>query len=215
MNEPPGDDAIAAWIATERQRLADFFETLEAQDWAHPSWCAGWTNRVVLAHLTVAPRTSTPAMVVAMARHRGDFDAMTDQRARRRARRFDVPVLITQLRDSAQSARRMPGSAPMDPLVDLLIHGQDVARPIGRDLAMPPQPTLAALAFTVESPFYTPPDRIADLQLIAEDTDWTHRDGLADEVHGAAGDLLLATTGRAGALDRLHGRGISARLDDM
>lgn len=61
---------------------------------------------------------------------------------------------VAQLPETAGSARRAPLSSPVDPLVDALVHGQDVAPPLGRERAMPPEQTAAALGHVLASLFY-------------------------------------------------------------
>jgi len=43
--------AIAAPAIRQRQRLLDTLAAFDDEQWAHPSRCAGWTNRDVIVHL--------------------------------------------------------------------------------------------------------------------------------------------------------------------
>ena len=47
-------DTVWRHIDSERAWMADFLESLPAEDWQRPSLCAGWTVRDVGAHLTFA-----------------------------------------------------------------------------------------------------------------------------------------------------------------
>jgi uncharacterized protein (TIGR03083 family) len=206
-------DAVRDAITNERMSLCDLLEELDDAEWGTPSLCAGWTVKDVVAHLTTTTRTTVLDMVAAMARARGDFHRMTDRRARTRAQRFTPADLIAQLRRSATSPRRMPGSGPLDPLVDLLVHGQDIARPLLRDRPLPAGPAVAALTYVAGNRFYDAPARLADLHLVATDVDWTS--GSGQEISGAAGDLLLIATGRPAGLAGLSGPGtdvLTARM---
>ncbi|MED7932044.1 hypothetical protein SMD20_48050 [Nonomuraea sp. LP-02] len=49
---------------------------------------------------------------------------------------------------------RAPGASPLDPLVDALVHGQDMARPLGRTRDMPAEAAVAALDHVVAGKFY-------------------------------------------------------------
>ncbi|MEU6425977.1 maleylpyruvate isomerase family mycothiol-dependent enzyme [Microbispora sp. NPDC046973] len=199
-------DAVRDAITNERMSLCDLLEELDDAEWATPSLCAGWTVKDVVAHLTTTTRTTVLDMVAGMARARGDFHRMTDRRARTRAQRSTPADLIAQLRGSATSPRRMPGSGPLDPLVDLLVHGQDIARPLHRDRPLPAGPAVAALTYVSGNRFYDAPARLADLRLVATDVDWTS--GSGQEISGAAGDLLLIATGRPAGLAGLSGPGL-------
>jgi uncharacterized protein (TIGR03083 family) len=209
-------DAARDAVTKERTSLCDLLEQLNDAEWATPSLCAGWTVKDVVAHLTTTTRTTVLDMLAGMARARGDFHRMTDRRARELARRLTPAELIAQLRRSATSPRRMPGSGPLDPLVDLLVHGQDIARPLHRDRPLPSGPAVAALSYVAGNRFYDAPARLADLHLIATDVDWSS--GRGQEVSGTAGDLLLVATGRPAGLAGLSGPGtdvLAARMHGL
>lgn len=148
---------IRAAVESERLSLADFLDDLEETEWAVRSLCPDWTVREVVAHLTIPTRTSLLGMVVGMLKARGDFHRMTSRGARARAAACTPAQLTQQLRGSAGSARRMPGSGPMAPLIDVLVHGQDIARPLGRRRPMPAEPATAALALVAGVAFYGGP----------------------------------------------------------
>ena len=147
-------------------------------------------------------------VVPAAIRARGDVDRMNAQLARDRARQFDRTALVAQLRESAGSTRRPPGAGPTDLLVDVLVHGQDIARPLGRVRAMPVEPTVNALEYARHSKLYAAPQRFAGTRLVATDCEWSAGEG-PDELRGPAGDLLMVATGRAAGLGSLTGPGLS------
>ncbi len=61
-------------VHAERKALiADLFELSEEQ-WETPSLCGGWSVHDVAAHLIDNARTTTPRLLVAMAKARFDFD---------------------------------------------------------------------------------------------------------------------------------------------
>ncbi|TRO58455.1 maleylpyruvate isomerase family mycothiol-dependent enzyme [Streptomyces sp. IB201691-2A2] len=199
-------ERVLSWTKAERLGLADFLDDLEGADWEVPSLCTGWTVRDVVAHLTLSTRTTLPGMVRGMVRARGDWERMEFDAARKRAAAFGPAELIAQFRETAASTRRAPLSAPLDPLVDVLVHGQDIARPLGRVRPTPEQQTIAALEHVVSSPFYGARKRLRGVRLVATDVDWSRGDG-QDEARGPAGDLLLLATGRAAGLPGVTGPG--------
>lgn len=111
------------------------------------------------------------------------------------AARFTRAELIAQLRETAGSARRAPDSGELDPLVDAIVHGQDVDRPL------PVEQTIAALDHVRASRFYGARKRFAGLRLVATDCDWSAGDG-PRELRGPVGDLLMIATGRPAGLAR-------------
>lgn len=86
----------------------------------------------------------------------------------------------------------------MDPLVDIIVHGQDIARPLERNWQTPTERVAAALDHVVASRFYGARKRLRGARLTATDTDWTYGDG-PEEIHGSVTDLLLVATGRQAA----------------
>lgn len=199
-------DAIDAAVRAERLSLCGFLEGLDDAEWAAQSLCSAWTVREVVAHLTVTTRATVPGVVAAAIRARGSFDRMTVQVARERAARFSPAELIGRLRESAGSSRRMPGSGPMDPLMDLLVHGQDIARPLGRRHEMRAEVAAPALAYVAANRFLGGPRRVAGLELVACDA--PYRSGAGPLVRGPVADLLLVAAGRPAGLAHLTGPGV-------
>ncbi|BCK59239.1 maleylpyruvate isomerase family mycothiol-dependent enzyme [Nocardia wallacei] len=196
---------IEAAVRVERLRLCEFLAGLGADEWSTPSLCAAWTVHEVLAHLTTTTRTSVWSVVKEAIRARGSFDRMEATVARERAARLPAAELIEQLRESAESSRRTPFSSPMDPLMDVLVHGQDIARPLRRSLPLLPEHAVPVLHYVVGNRFLGAPARLSGLKLVATDMDW--ESGTGPEITGKAADLLLAATGRPVALEQLAGPG--------
>ncbi|WP_331770637.1 maleylpyruvate isomerase family mycothiol-dependent enzyme (plasmid) [Embleya sp. NBC_00888] len=199
-------DEILAWVRDERLGLADFLDTLDADDWRVTSLCSDWTMHELAAHLTTSTRTTLRSMIKGAIRARGDFDRMNADEARELAARFTPAELIAQVRETAGSARRAPLAAPLDPLVDVLVHGQDAARPLGRVREMPTERALAALGHVLSSPFYGARKRCRGTRLVATDAEWSAGTG-PDEVRGPTADLLLLATGRPAGLTAVSGPG--------
>ena len=200
----PAETTSAA--GEERRRLADWLATFTTEQWAAPSLCSAWTVRDVLAHLTTTTRLTVPIVLREAVRARGSFDRMEVNMAAARAARYSTAELLEQLHRSAGSTRRFPGSSPLDPLVDLVIHAQDIARPLGLTHSSPARVVTACLEHVAGSPFMGAPGRVKGLRLISTDSPWTH--GTGSEVHGPDEDLLLAVSGRAMGLDALTGPGV-------
>jgi uncharacterized protein (TIGR03083 family) len=194
-------------IEAERLDLCDFLEQLGPDEWSTASLCPGWTVHDVLAHVTTTTGGKALAGVRAFIRARGNWERMVADQARAKAAAFPPDVLIEQLRAIAGSPRRAFGSKPLDPLLDVLVHGQDIARPLGRDRPMPVHRTVPALQHAIASPWYGAKKRFRDVRLIATDADWSTGDGSA-ELRGPAGDLLLVATGRQAGLGSLTGDGM-------
>jgi uncharacterized protein (TIGR03083 family) len=197
--------AIDQAVSAERRRLADHVADLSDEQWATQSLCDAWTVRDVVAHLTLTTRITVPRLVHAAMRARGSFDRMEVDLAAERAAAYSTPELVGQLRESAGSTRRTPGSSPMDPLMDLVIHAQDIARPLGHHYVSPPGVVAACLAYVATNKFMGGPRRLSGVRLVSTDTGWSLGDGA--ELRGADIDLLLVAAGRPAGLATLDGSG--------
>lgn len=198
---------ILEWTRQERLGLADLFDSLTDQQWRTPSLCAGWTVRHVAAHLTTQTRATWRTMVTGMIRARGDWNRMEVDMAAAVTARHSREELVAMLRETAGSPHRAPGAALLDPLLDTIVHAQDVARPLGIAHPTPVERTVAALEHARTSRFYGTRKRFANTRLVATDCDWSAGDGTR-ELRGPVGDLLLVATGRPAGLAALSGSAV-------
>jgi uncharacterized protein (TIGR03083 family) len=198
---------VDAAVAAERHRVADLVADLSGEEWMTPSLCTAWTVRDVVAHLTVTTRLTVPRLVRAAVRARGSFDRMEVDLAAERSAAYSADELVAQLRESAGSTRRFPGSGPRDPLMDLVVHGQDIARPLSRRHVSPPEVVADCLAYVATNRFMGGPRRLAGVRLVSTDTGWTL--GYGAELRGPDVDLLLVAAGRRAGLDALEGPGVA------
>ncbi|MGY1660989.1 maleylpyruvate isomerase family mycothiol-dependent enzyme [Geodermatophilus sp. SYSU D00705] len=200
-------DDVWRTIDAERLSLADLLEDLSPTEWETPSLCSGWRVGDVAVHLTQA-HMGLGAALVAAVRARGSFDRMIRDSALRAAP-LPPAECARRLRAMAGSRRTAPFLSPLEPLMDVLVHGQDIALPLGRCRPMPPAAAAAAAqrAWDMGFPFRAQ-RRLTGLRLSATDTGWTVGDGAP--VEGPVAALLLLVTGREAALGQLDGEG--ARL---
>ncbi|MET7396897.1 maleylpyruvate isomerase family mycothiol-dependent enzyme [Dactylosporangium sp. NPDC005572] len=186
-------------IATMRRGLADLLDQLTDQEWETASLCAGWRVRDVAAHVALAPQVPGVGTMLADAvRAGGRFHRLNHDLAVRHAGARPPARLVEELREHAAS-RRLPAVTNYRNIVlDVAVHGQDVAIPLGLDFAVPREAAIAAAmrAWTMGWPFWAR-RRLRGLRLVATDADWTAGEGEA--VHGPIDALLLLLTGRAAA----------------
>jgi uncharacterized protein (TIGR03083 family) len=107
--------------------------------------------------------------------------------------------------------RVVPASAM---LVEVLVHGQDIRRPLGLQRQIPAERLQVLLPRAVSAASYVPGFgftggrwRARGLRLSATDLDWTW--GSGPDVSGAAEPILLAVLGRPAALADLSGAGVA------
>ncbi len=199
-------DTIWRHIDTERASLADFLETLDADQWATPSLCDGWTVRDVAVHIT---QSGAPwrRLVREVLRSGFRFNAMVHRVAREDP--STPEEIVATLRAMAGSRRRPPGTAVADPLMDALVHGQDIAVPLGVDRPMPPAAAVVAArrVWDMGFPMHAK-KRFAGVEFTATDADF--HVGSGEQVQGPIRDILLVLSGRRAGLPGLSGQGIAA-----
>ena len=119
-------DTVWQHIDAERAWMADFLESLPAEDWQRSSLCAGWTVRDVGAHLTFA---QTPVRDLLWPALRAGFryDVVVRDTALRSPLTHEE--IVAKLRGFLGSRRRVAFITDLEPLIDILVHNQDIARP--------------------------------------------------------------------------------------
>jgi uncharacterized protein (TIGR03083 family) len=187
--------------------LADLLDGLSAPEWETASLCAGWRVRDVAAHIALAPQARLRTMIGDAVRAGGRFNRLNHDLAVRHANRPEEH-LVAELRQFTGS-RALPIVTSHQNLgFDILVHIQDIAIPLGREVAMPLAAATAGAdrVWSMGWPFWAK-RRLRHLRLSATDTGWTRGDG--PDVHGPMPALLLLLTGRSAALSQLEGAGLS------
>ena len=200
-------DLDDVWRTTdaERSSLADLLEDLSPTEWRMASLCEAWRVGDVAVHLTQA-HMGLGAAVVGAVRAGGSFDRMIRDSALRAAP-LPPGECARRLRAMVGSRRTAPFVTPTEPLIDVLVHGQDIAVPLGRERPVPPAPAAAAAQRVWDMGFpFRARKRLAGLRLRATDGDLVLGEGAP--VEGTTGDLLLLVTGRTATVHRLSGEGV-------
>ena len=167
-----------AVIASQRRSLADLLDGLSDEQWESPSLCDGWRVRDVAAHVAMVALPPSPAAMLGEAvRARGNFHRLNHDVAVRAAQRPSAAIAAS-LRQHADSRRLPVVTSYRNVLFDILVHGQDIAVPLGIDR---PMPTPAAVAgadrvWTMGWPFWAQ-RRLRGIRLVADDADWAAGSG--------------------------------------
>lgn len=189
-------------LCDERADLVAFLRTLGPEEWETASLCQGWRVRDVVAHL-LYDSSSLPSYVLEAVK--AGFSAhRMNARAVHRFGVLDHADLVDALEGSI-SGGVVASVAPSLALADVLVHQQDVRRPLRRPRDIPPPRLLSVL----EHPdrFAVPRRRVRGLRLVATDVPWSRGDG--PEVRGPAEAIIMAIAGRRAALDELNGDGVA------
>ncbi|MGY6025853.1 maleylpyruvate isomerase family mycothiol-dependent enzyme [Streptomyces spinosirectus] len=204
-----GTDELWQIVERERTSLADLLAGLSPGAWETPTRCGDWRVRDVAAHLSIGARSTYRWVLRELVRSRGNFDRMIHDSAVREARR-PAGEIVADLRAIAGSRRCAPLTTPRESLLDVLVHGQDIALALGRTRAMPPEAARDAAdrVWTMRVP--PRPWPLPHARLVATDIAWTR--GTGEEIRGPIAALLLLLTGRPEAAEEWTGRaGADAR----
>jgi len=121
-------------IDDQRRALVHLLEDLSEKEWRQPSLCEGWTVRQVAAHLALQNTTwaAMPRVMLGIVRH-GGMNGAIHAMACRHAE-LPAEAIIGEIRDRIGVWRPLPTATFRETAIDYLVHGQDIADPIGRAL---------------------------------------------------------------------------------
>jgi uncharacterized protein (TIGR03083 family) len=206
------DDQIWSAIDSQRGRVAELLESLDDDQWEHPSLCEGWTVRDVGAHLTLQQMTLAQAMRVVLRnpRHALDVNRIIHESSRRQAAALSTEAIVAAIRATVGQRRHNPGVTHRETLIDNLVHGMDIAVPLQLEIEIPAD-AAAEAATRVRSFDGTGRNRVfrdiplREFRLVATDHAWSAGDG--PEISGPIRALLLLLTGRPAGLADVTGPG--------
>jgi len=185
-------DEIWRHVDSQRAALADLIEGLSAEQWSSPSLCEGWRVGDVAAHLTHS-HTSIGRMVIEAVKSGFRFDPMIRRLALEDSR--PKAEVAAALRDMIGRRRKVPGTSVQQPLIELLVHGQDIAVPLGIDLPMPKSAAVEAAKRLRDMTFpVNAARRLNGIRLVATDADFAAGEGR--EIKAPISDIIMALAGR-------------------
>ncbi|GAB7044032.1 maleylpyruvate isomerase family mycothiol-dependent enzyme [Catenuloplanes niger JCM 9533] len=178
---------------------------LTDDEWARPSLCGEWTVEEVVAHLTAGASVGTVRWLVSMLGAR--FDADVHNRRRLAAHRGATPAeTLARYRAIVTGTTAPTGDVPAW-LGEVIVHGQDILRPLGRAYAPPIESVTAVAEFFAARDFaVNSRTLVRDLRLRADDGPFTAGDGPL--VTGGTLALTMAMAGRVTFCDELSGPGV-------
>lgn len=199
-------DEIHAMIAEQRRDLAGLLDGLTDAQWETPSLCEGWRVREVVAHLVMPFSLPRWRFGVKLIARLGDFNRVMDERAH--AERRPNAELVEVLRANAETRFSPPGPKPHERiLADVLVHGLDIARPLGIQRTVPSSHAdvvLTNLTRRWMQKFYGGVIT-GGLSFVSTDG-WRWGDGA--QVTGTSEALITTLARRPVAIDELRGAGV-------
>lgn len=194
-------------IKADREALADLLDGMSPEDWDVMSLCDEWTTKGVSTHLLVTPTVSKGKIFTSFLKAGFNLDKMSARYVDQMTAELSGDDIAAQTRATAGVQSAPPGLKPSGVLNEVLIHGNDIARPLGRTLDIPVEHYVAGLDHLKGvNPVFKAKDRIAGLHLKATDAEWETGEG--PSVEGPALSLLLAMANRRAAYDDLSGEGV-------
>ena len=193
-------------IHTERARLADLLSTLEPEQLALATLCADWTVEQVVAHLSVAANTGRWAWIRSIVR--AGFDpAKHNARLLERSLGGSPEETLAKFHSSISLTIAPTKDFPAF-LGEVIVHGQDIARPLELDLIPDAEATVEVARYFAAKDFaVNSKTLVKGVRLSAVDADF--ESGSGPQVAGRLLDLVMAMAGRPEALADLTGSGVA------
>ena len=200
-------------VHEERRALSADLAAVPAHRWEEGSLCPGWDVHDVVAHLIDSARTTRLGFVRRLLAARFDFDR-DNALGVARERRADPEETLAAF-DRIVTMTRTPPAPRGTRLVEAVVHGEDVRRPLGLHREYPIGHVLPALRQQLGTSVSMGGgrERAGGFRLVAVDTDFSS--GAGPEVRGRALALLLAVSGRPLEPGELSGPGAPALLERL
>ncbi|WP_010540023.1 maleylpyruvate isomerase family mycothiol-dependent enzyme [Dietzia alimentaria] len=202
----------ATWqiVHAERRLLVADLAALRDEQWEQPSLCPGWDVHDILAHLVDTARTGRVSFVRDLVAARMGFDLANENGVARRKRENPQDTLAAFA--DATTLTRTPPAALATRVVEAIVHGEDIRRPLGIAGRYPDAAISQALTYQLRTPvsFGGGRERADGLRLVDLRTGSTWGNG--EDVTADALDLLLTVSGRSVDRSTLSGPGASRLL---
>lgn len=191
-------------LHAERSRLADLLAALDHDQWEHRTLCTSWTVHETVAHLTAAASTATASWMLNMVLTGFDTERHNDRLLRRHLE--DSPAAALASFRATLPSTTAPFGALTAALGEVVVHGQDIARPLGLHLDPSPEALRVVTELFARKDFaVNSATLVKGLELRPTDLDLVLGGG--PTVRGAAIDLIVAMAGRPSAAEGLDGEG--------
>ena len=187
----------------ERSALVDDLRTLTPEQWRSPTLCGEWDVEDVVAHLGAASTLSLLGWLRSMAGAR--FDADVHNQRRLEEFRGATPAETLE-RFAGTGPIALPGKESPGGLGEIIVHAEDIRRPLGLRHEPDTEGLLATARFFATKDFaVNSRSLVKGLRLHATDAEF--RAGSGPEVSGPLLSLVMAMAGRLDVLTDLHGDG--------
>jgi len=200
------DATVLAAARDERAALAADLAGLTAAQWAWPSLCDRWSVEDTVAHLTAAASIGPWRWMRSVLGARFDFDLHNDRRLAEH--RGATPVETLERFRAIIPSTTSTWGPKQAWLGEVVVHGEDVRRPLGL-VRTPPIDTTTEVARFYASRDFTVSGKTVSAGVRLAATDGPFTSGEGPEVTGPTLALVMVMAGRAAHLGDLDGPGVA------
>lgn len=204
-------DKAEVWrhIHAERAALAATLADLPPEDWSHATLCTGWTVHDVAAHVIATPQIGWGEIAVMSVRNLGrGYNSMIFREVKRLGAQETRETILADFDKYAASTHHVPTTTSVEPLIDALLHHQDIVRPLGLSRAMAPDAAAVAADRVRRLSFLMGTRRLVrSVRMVATDVDWTR--GAGPTISGPIQELLMICSGREPDRSLVTGDGLA------
>lgn len=200
--------AVWAHIHAERRALAATLTDLTPEQWQADSLCAGWTVQDVAAHVISHPQIGWAQMPAMVARNFGrSYNAMIFREVKRMGASSTRESILADYAAFDGCTRKVPTTTVLEPLMDCLVHHQDIVRPLGLRRDMDPEAAAVAADRARTLAFLSGTRKLVkSSRMVATDVDWVR--GRGPTITGPMQELLMVCMGRARVATEISGDGL-------
>jgi len=202
-------DKAVLWrhIHTERAALAATLAELDDDGWSHDTLCPGWTVLDVAAHVISTPQIGWRQLAQMTARNLGrGYNTMIFREVKRLGAEQTAGSVLSDFATYASSTHHVPTTTSVEPLIDALLHHQDIVRPLGRARTMNPEAAVvAADRIRLLAPLMGTGRLLRSVRMEATDITWSR--GRGPTIRGPIQELLMIASGRQPDLSLVDGDG--------
>lgn len=195
---------LSAIQAREHAALVADLRTLTPEQWRSPSLCGDWMVEEVVAHLGAASLLGPVRWFMSMVAARFDPDLHNQ---RRLEEFLGSTSTVTLDRFAATGTIRLPLRESPGGLGELIVHAEDIRKPLGLVHAPDPEGLAVVARFFATKDFaVNSRELVIGLRLVASDADFTA--GHGPVVEGPLLSLVMVMAGRPAFLPDVHGDGV-------
>lgn len=190
--------------------LDDFIATLASltpAQWEVPSLCEGWRVQEVAAHVLAGLEFAAPGFVPVLVKSTFKVDAALDKAARKLSESATPQEIVARFQSNSKKGGLRRFISLPHLLGDVMVHHQDIRRPLGLTRTIPADRLRLVLDFyTSHFSFVGARSRSKGIALVASDIDWSRGEG--PQARGPAEAIVMVLAGRRAALADLQGEGV-------